>query len=130
MKSSSRATVRCSWYCKSVVFSASEAISSTCSGSPSRWTTRPRRSHGRAQAGTRSRSCLSTSTPADALLPSTTGANMRTDSEIKRNVEQELRWDADIDSTDIAVAVKDSVVTLTGFVRSYTQKWRAERDAK
>ena len=55
---------------------------------------------------------------------------MRSDSDIKRDVEQELRWDADIDSTDIAVAVKDSVVTLIGFVRSYTQKWRAERDAK
>ena len=55
---------------------------------------------------------------------------MRSDSEIKRDVEQELRWDADIDSTDIGVAVKDGVVTLTGFVRSYTQKWQAERDAK
>ena len=55
---------------------------------------------------------------------------MRTDSDIKRDVEQELRWDADIDATDIGVAVKDGVVTLTGFVRSYTQKWRAERDAK
>jgi osmotically-inducible protein OsmY len=55
---------------------------------------------------------------------------MRTDSEIKRDVEQELRWDADIDATDIGVAVKDGVVTLTGFVRSYTQKWQAERDAK
>jgi len=29
---------------------------------------------------------------------------MRSDSDIKRDVEQELRWDADIDSTDIAVA--------------------------
>jgi osmotically-inducible protein OsmY len=55
---------------------------------------------------------------------------MRTDSEIKRDVEQELRWDADIDATDIGVAVKDGVVTLSGFVRSYTQKWQAERDAK
>jgi osmotically-inducible protein OsmY len=55
---------------------------------------------------------------------------MRTDSEIKRDVEQEIRWDADIDASDIAVAVKDGVVTLTGFVRSYTQKWQAERDAK
>jgi osmotically-inducible protein OsmY len=54
---------------------------------------------------------------------------MRTDSEIKKDVEQELRWDADIDATDIAVGVKDGVVALTGFVRSYAQKWRAERDA-
>ncbi|MEA2771773.1 MAG: hypothetical protein QOD93_4735 [Acetobacteraceae bacterium] len=55
---------------------------------------------------------------------------MKTDSDIKRDVEVELRWDPDIDPTDIGVAVKDGVATLTGFVRSYTQKWQAERDAK
>src|SRR5882762_7903508 len=55
---------------------------------------------------------------------------MRADEDIKRDVEAELRWDKDIDATDIAVAVKDGVVTLTGFVRSYTQKYEAERDAK
>jgi osmotically-inducible protein OsmY len=55
---------------------------------------------------------------------------MRSDDDIKRDVEQELRWDHDIDATDIAVAVKNGVVTLTGFVRSYTQKYEAERDAK
>ena len=55
---------------------------------------------------------------------------MRSDEEIKRDVEQELRWDPDIDATDIAVAVKNGVVTLTGFVRSYSDKWEAERAAK
>jgi osmotically-inducible protein OsmY len=55
---------------------------------------------------------------------------MRSDEDIRRDVEAELKWDPDIDSTDIAVAVKDGVVTLTGFVRSYTQKWDAERVAK
>jgi len=55
---------------------------------------------------------------------------MKSDSDIKRDLESELKWDPDIDATDIAVAVKDSVVTLTGFARSYTQKWQAERDAK
>jgi osmotically-inducible protein OsmY len=55
---------------------------------------------------------------------------MKADSDIKRDVEAELKWDPDIDSTDIAVAVKDGVVTLTGFVRSYTQKWQAERDVQ
>jgi osmotically-inducible protein OsmY len=54
----------------------------------------------------------------------------KTDSELKRDVEQELKWDPDIDATDIAVAAKNGVVTLTGFVRSYTQKYQAERDAK
>jgi osmotically-inducible protein OsmY len=55
---------------------------------------------------------------------------MRPDSDIKHDVEEELRWDPDIGSADIAVAVKDGVVTLTGFVRSYSQKWQAESDAK
>jgi osmotically-inducible protein OsmY len=55
---------------------------------------------------------------------------MRPDSDIKRDVEMELRWDPDIDASDIGVAVKDGVVTLTGYVRSYAQKWQAERDAK
>ena len=55
---------------------------------------------------------------------------MRPDTEIKRDVETELRWDPDLNASDIAVAVKDGVVTLTGFVRSYAQKWQAERDAK
>jgi len=55
---------------------------------------------------------------------------MRTDTEIKRDVEDELKWDPDIDSTDIGVSVKNGVVTLTGFVRSYLQKLDAEADAK
>lgn len=55
---------------------------------------------------------------------------MRSDSDIKRDVESELRWDPDIDATDIGVAVKSGVVTLTGFVRSYSQKYEAEKAAK
>ena len=55
---------------------------------------------------------------------------MKSDSDIKRDVEAELKWDPDIDATDIAVAAKGGVVTLTGYVRSYTQKWQAESDAK
>lgn len=55
---------------------------------------------------------------------------MRLDSDIRRDVEDELRWDPDIDATDIAVAVHNGVVALSGFVRSYAQKTQAERDAK
>jgi osmotically-inducible protein OsmY len=55
---------------------------------------------------------------------------MRSDSDIRRDVEDELRWDPDIDATDIAVNVSNGVVTLTGFVRSYMQKYQAEVDAK
>ncbi|WP_068878245.1 MULTISPECIES: BON domain-containing protein [unclassified Phenylobacterium] len=55
---------------------------------------------------------------------------MRSDGDIKRDVELELRWDPKIGSDDIGVAVKDGVVTLTGFVRTYSEKYEAERDAK
>jgi osmotically-inducible protein OsmY len=55
---------------------------------------------------------------------------MKTDIEIKRDVEEELRFNPDIDATDVAVAVKSGVVTLSGFVRSYSQKWEAERTVK
>jgi osmotically-inducible protein OsmY len=55
---------------------------------------------------------------------------MRSDDDIKRDVEEELKWDPDIESADIAVAVKDGVVTLTGFARSYNEKWQAEADTK
>ena len=55
---------------------------------------------------------------------------IRTDSEIKRDVEEELKYDAGVDSTDVGVSVKNGVVSLTGFVRSYSQKLQAEIDAK
>jgi osmotically-inducible protein OsmY len=55
---------------------------------------------------------------------------MRSDSDIKRDVEAELRTDPTVDATDIAVAVKDGVVTLSGFVRTYAEKLEAEAAAK
>jgi osmotically-inducible protein OsmY len=55
---------------------------------------------------------------------------MRSDSEIERDVKDELEWDPDLDATDIAVSVKQGVVSLTGFVKSYTDKYEAEAAAK
>lgn len=55
---------------------------------------------------------------------------MRSDAEIERDVKEELKWDPDLDATDVAVTVKDGVVTLTGFVRSYAEKYEAESAAK
>jgi osmotically-inducible protein OsmY len=55
---------------------------------------------------------------------------MRSDSDIRRDVEDELRWDPDIDATDIAVSVNNGVVILAGYVRSFMQKYQAEADAK
>ena len=55
----------------------------------------------------------------------------RTDSAIREDVLFELKWEPKIsDASQIAVAVKDSVVTLTGFVSSYLEKDIAEKAAK
>jgi osmotically-inducible protein OsmY len=52
------------------------------------------------------------------------------DEDIRRDVEAELLWEPDVNATDISVKVKDGVVTLTGFVRKYSEKYEAERVAK
>ena len=55
---------------------------------------------------------------------------MPTDADIKRDVEFELEWEPDIDAKNIAVKVADGVVTLTGFVSRYSDKYGAERVVK
>lgn len=55
---------------------------------------------------------------------------MRTDEDVRDDVESELRWDPGLDATDIVVAVRNGAVTLTGFVRSFNEKWEAEDVAK
>lgn len=55
---------------------------------------------------------------------------MRTDSEIQRDIERELEWTPDVNAKNIAVKVKDGVVTLAGFVPSYMDKYAAEKVAK
>jgi osmotically-inducible protein OsmY len=56
--------------------------------------------------------------------------NMRTDADIRRDVEAELRWDPSIDDRKIGVIVHDGVVTLTGEVSHYSGRWVAEDIAK
>jgi osmotically-inducible protein OsmY len=41
----------------------------------------------------------------------------------------ELKWDARVLSNEIGVVVKDGVVTLRGWVDSYTKRWAAENAA-
>jgi len=53
-----------------------------------------------------------------------------TDKEIQQAVLRELDWDPLVKSTEIGVAVKDGIVTLSGFVDSYGKKYNAERAAK
>ncbi|MGZ6391435.1 MAG: BON domain-containing protein [Ktedonobacterales bacterium] len=58
-----------------------------------------------------------------------TAATVRSDEEIQRDVLTELKWDARVQPNEIGVAVKDGVVTLTGWVDSYIKKWAAEEAA-
>jgi osmotically-inducible protein OsmY len=51
---------------------------------------------------------------------------MISDSQIKQDVESELRWTPDVEDRDIAVKVNDGEVTLSGFAASYLEKYRAE----
>ena len=55
---------------------------------------------------------------------------MKSDSEIERDVREELKWDPDLHADDIAVSVKNGVVTLAGFVPSYSDRLEAEAAAK
>jgi osmotically-inducible protein OsmY len=55
---------------------------------------------------------------------------MKTDSELQRDVLDELKWEPSVNAAHIGVAVKEGIVTLTGHVASYAQKYAAERAAK
>jgi osmotically-inducible protein OsmY len=57
-------------------------------------------------------------------------APARTDQAIREDVLSELKWDPKITSSDVAVAVKDGVVTLSGYVSSYWEKDAAEKAVK
>jgi osmotically-inducible protein OsmY len=65
------------------------------------------------------------------MAATSTGTKMvRSDDEIRSSVLMELKWDPKITSSDIAVAVKDGVVTLSGFASSYWEKDAAEKAVK
>src|SRR5207248_6644901 len=53
----------------------------------------------------------------------------RTDEEIQRDILEELKWDTRVRPNEIGVAVKDGIVTLTGWVDSYLKKMAAEEAA-
>ena len=54
----------------------------------------------------------------------------RTDTQIQADVLAELQWEPRVQPNEIGVAVKNGVVTLTGFVDSYTKRWAAETAAQ
>jgi osmotically-inducible protein OsmY len=56
-------------------------------------------------------------------------ATVQTDQDIQREVQLELKWDARVAPNEVAVAVKNGVVTLGGWVDNFSKKWAAERAA-
>jgi osmotically-inducible protein OsmY len=54
---------------------------------------------------------------------------VQTDEQIQQDVLRELKFEASVQPNEIGVAVKDGIVTLTGWVDSYLKKWTAEEAA-
>jgi len=52
---------------------------------------------------------------------------MKTDTELQQDVMDELKWEPTVKAAEIGVGVTDGVVTLSGNVDSYYEKWAAER---
>jgi osmotically-inducible protein OsmY len=52
-----------------------------------------------------------------------------TDKDLKQNVQNALDWDPSIDPADIGVSTDEGVVTLRGTVRTFAEKFEAERVA-
>jgi len=55
---------------------------------------------------------------------------MKTDTQLQNDVMAELKWNTSINATKIGVEVDKGVVTLSGHVDNYGQKWSAERAAQ
>jgi osmotically-inducible protein OsmY len=55
---------------------------------------------------------------------------MKTDSQLQQDVLAELAWEPSVNAAEVGVEVKDGIVTLAGHVRSFVEKWEAERAAQ
>jgi osmotically-inducible protein OsmY len=47
---------------------------------------------------------------------------MKNNSQLQQDVQNAIKWEPSINSSEIGVAVKDGVVTLSGTVDSYSKK--------
>jgi hypothetical protein len=56
-----------------------------------------------------------------------TASSTKTDDQLRRDVEVELDWEPSVSANQVGVAVRDAVVTLSGQVESYWEKWSAVR---
>jgi osmotically-inducible protein OsmY len=52
---------------------------------------------------------------------------MKTDGELREDVLKELDWEPSVDERRIGAATSDGIVTLSGAVSSFAEKWNAER---
>ncbi|MEC3879378.1 BON domain-containing protein [Parapedobacter sp. 10938] len=55
---------------------------------------------------------------------------MKTNEQLQRDVIDELKWDPLISASEIGVSAKEGVVTLSGYVDSFSKKYAAEKAAK
>jgi osmotically-inducible protein OsmY len=55
---------------------------------------------------------------------------MKSDEQIREDVERELQWEPSVDERRIGVTVVDGIVTLVGDVESFPERWNAERAAE
>ena len=52
---------------------------------------------------------------------------MKTDSQLQRDVLDQLEWEPSIREAEIGAAVKEGVVTLSGYVDTFAEKWATTR---
>jgi osmotically-inducible protein OsmY len=55
---------------------------------------------------------------------------MKSNIQLQRDVMDELAWEPSVDAAEIGVSVESGIVTLNGAVKSFPQKWAAERAAQ
>ncbi|RYF83727.1 MAG: BON domain-containing protein [Comamonadaceae bacterium] len=55
---------------------------------------------------------------------------MKSDTQLRNDVQAELNWTPEVKTSDVGVIVKDGVVTLTGHLASHAEKYAIERAAQ
>ena len=55
---------------------------------------------------------------------------MKTDAELQKDVTEQLKFEPRVNASEIGVAVKDGIVTLTGYVEVLTRSGMPSRRSK
>lgn len=55
---------------------------------------------------------------------------MKTDAQLKKDIEAELEWEPSINASNVGVSVKQGVVTLSGHLDTYAEKYAVERSVQ